>query len=1298
MKITTFKKKRAKTLSLALIVALVLGGIPSLTNVENSGKDELKLMPNVVVAHAESEIRLEAGDFDVSENIVTGFTADGETKFEDAKANDGCPSIILDMSALTATSVAANAFKEKFNGIGKSVSVKFPSSLTTIGASAFEGNKDLNTIELNEGLKIIEKYAFKECNLTGDITFPESLKKIYAEAFRSNKLTGVTIPKGVVRLERFIFANNLIERVELGTLENLTQATRWSRDNGVIGGMIPHGMFYNNKIQSIQLPDRPGFWAIGESAFANNDLRELVVPKHIQNIYFYGFQNNPNLTKVIFEKKENPAGYTEGIVQIDRGSFENCNISEVDFPDTINEIGGLAFSNNKITELKLPKNGWNIIGYNSFMTNPIERIEGLNPGRTFEEEAFSETNLKNINFDAFNPLFNIMPNGTFKNGKLKSLEIPSNILYFWGEADQGAHNPYVGDSPFAGNSGWYDDNKKVALYRKVKAADGTLRNGNYVTDNAVADTSTYVFNPVLVEFEIKDSKGQISSDIPDTLDIVRTRTTNGTQESVKLNVRKIDAENFKVGDKITISTTLPGESLEKETSLLTKVNDTTYEIVLDKDSLEEVTYGQDYDIGYQKAKISLRHKAVEFQKNQKIKFQLVNLNDEEIEHIVGVTDSINLKLAENKDLTLNAKKTYDISEFQSADKIKLGNLGKDKNYRFKLLGANDKGEISLAIDRLRDEKTVDVSSKTIVYTKTVKVRYYEAERKFGVSYLGSTNMEVPIKISVRNADAAEDEENIIRPPEERWGYKNGEVLEIINDPGKKKNVYFYNEKEQRRSLKTTLNYEIPEILPEPTTKQVLIGHILPEEPIMLKPDLKLVLTYDKDRNLVKEEYTQTLKLKDEVPENKTLVDVKFEFVDIDGNPMEIPENVKKNGIKLSLGYYNSNFNMVDLSLDAVQNVDIETMQGKFKLGDMLMLSRKFQTPYILSLKEIPETEGSKIYDDSITLLKENCEFVREENDPLTGNKTTYYEKTLKIVCSPYFVRLNFAFLDENYKRVDDELGSEFKDLILRKRPNKPDTIIDLKSYKIYPNIGLYEIPGKETLLGDEIFLNKTSTGKGKLEFLEQNSADKYEKIDGLKLIVDNLTVDYYDDDTESIPYYSKDLYIRYIANSNGGTSTPNKPPVTPPVTPEPPKEPEKPKEPEQPKEPETTPEPPAPTPPEPTPNPTPTPIPSPDARPIPNPVPDNPRPAYPRTSIPDANDPAAPDEITIINDDGVPLGNYEKKINPDGTAEYVIMDEEVPLAPALPATGGTGVALYLVLGTAISLLGLTLMLRKKAEK
>jgi len=94
-------------------------------------------------------------------------------------------------------------------------------------------------------------------------------------------------------------------------------------------------------------------------------------------------------------------------------------------------------------------------------------------------------------------------------------------------------------------------------------------------------------------------------------------------------------------------------------------------------------------------------------------------------------------------------------------------------------------------------------------------------------------------------------------------------------------------------------------------------------------------------------------------------------------------------------------------------------------------------------------------------------------------------------------------------------------------------------------------------------------------------------------------------------------------------------------------------------------------------------------------------PSYPINNTPDPNDPDSPDEITVIGDDGTPLGKYIKKKKPNGEFEYVNADDETPLGgikvPTLPRTGGKETVWYYAIGASL-VLGAGFMLKKREEE
>jgi len=76
-----------------------------------------------------------------------------------------------------------------------------PSSVKTIGASAFHQCSSLESITIPEGVTSIGDYAFSQCSSLTSITIPEGVTSIGTGAFQwCSSLTSITIPEGVTSI------------------------------------------------------------------------------------------------------------------------------------------------------------------------------------------------------------------------------------------------------------------------------------------------------------------------------------------------------------------------------------------------------------------------------------------------------------------------------------------------------------------------------------------------------------------------------------------------------------------------------------------------------------------------------------------------------------------------------------------------------------------------------------------------------------------------------------------------------------------------------------------------------------------------------------------------------------------------------------------------------------------------------------------------------------------------------------------------------------------------------------------
>lgn len=555
----------------------------------------------VVKADTAPTLALTASDLTVIGDTITGFSPAGLTKINAINVTGTSIKFPAD---LTATKIGKEAFSKKFNN--KKVKIELPDNIVEIGEAAFASNSVITAVTFganpaNSKLKTIGTKAFYEAGLVENPQFPNGLEELGEASFAKNKLTSIKLPDDIKRIHGHVFAYNEITEFDFGAYKN-AKGRRWFRSTELVEG-IPAGILRNNKLQKVNLPTAAGIWSVGANAFANNDIRELTLPSNFTVMYSNAFFNNPKLTKLVFETKDDGKGNKIGIGQIDRSSFQGCSIEgHLEFPDKFNEMGVDSFAGNKITSVSFgkesPLNG-PIVGGRSMAGNPLVSIDGFDTKR-FEDYAFQDTkNLKNISFDYSSPRpnFTSIEPYAFKNGLLKSINLPGYINQVY-------------DSAFSENTGWTEGTNKVALYRV--ASDGAT----YVTDNAFmdSDAETYVVNPVLVKFAAKDQYGNVVT--LGSIEVERTRTIKGASEAKTVTSTAVNLADFKLGDKIKFAIPAAPEGYEiaespVSNSAITKTADGNYEVTLDPTNAEvvkEVAYGDGYKVGYKETVIEIGYK------------------------------------------------------------------------------------------------------------------------------------------------------------------------------------------------------------------------------------------------------------------------------------------------------------------------------------------------------------------------------------------------------------------------------------------------------------------------------------------------------------------------------------------------------------------------------------------------------------------------------------------------------------------------------------------------------------------
>ena len=210
--------------------------------------------------------------------------------------------------------------------------------VTGIAHMAFSGSK-ICFLEIPEGIKEIDEYAFCDCQELMSITISSTVSKIHEYAFN-----------GCENVEEvFVNQNNKHYTSPLNSCCIIRGNTLFFASKNCT---IPEGVekirrycFYHSHIKHIKLPST--LKEIGLCAFMGSDIEEITIPKSVELIKDGAFEATLHLKKVIFEK-DCP------IRDIPAVCFSHSGLKKIVLPDYLRTIGYKAFDGCNNLSMEIP--------------------------------------------------------------------------------------------------------------------------------------------------------------------------------------------------------------------------------------------------------------------------------------------------------------------------------------------------------------------------------------------------------------------------------------------------------------------------------------------------------------------------------------------------------------------------------------------------------------------------------------------------------------------------------------------------------------------------------------------------------------------------------------------------------------------------------------------------------------------------------------------------------------------------------------------------------------------------------
>ena len=275
--------------------------------------------------------------------IPSSVTSIGSSAFE------GCSGL----TSITIPSSVTEIGDGAFEGCSSLTSITIPSGVTSIGSQVFNGCSSLTEITIPSGVTSIEFRAFYGCSSLTSITIPSSVTAIGEGAFRGcSSLTEITIPSSVTSIGNFAFSGcssltsitipSKVTEIKNHTFYGCSSLTSITIPSGVtsIGSQVFDGC---SSLTSITIPS--SVTLIGDYTFNGcSSLTEITIPSSVTYIGYYAFSGCSSLTSITIPYK---------VTQIESHTFYGCSgLTSITIPSSVKRIREHAFSGcSKLTDV-----------------------------------------------------------------------------------------------------------------------------------------------------------------------------------------------------------------------------------------------------------------------------------------------------------------------------------------------------------------------------------------------------------------------------------------------------------------------------------------------------------------------------------------------------------------------------------------------------------------------------------------------------------------------------------------------------------------------------------------------------------------------------------------------------------------------------------------------------------------------------------------------------------------------------------------------------------------------------------